>query len=101
MATKKILFLGYDVEAELEIHRHDNLDTEENEKKFDKILSKTAKKKSELKVRDFDTDAFVMYSAWVDRPEKTTDTAWRETIDGYASLDMLDDDTIFHIVEVE
>lgn len=99
MATKKILFIGNDVEADLDFYMYDDPGTDEIEKKFDKILSKTLKKKGELKNRDQDTDMLCVYGALVEREKAMTDTEWRNLIETYCF--QFDDDHDVYIVEVE
>lgn len=99
MAKIKILFYGNDVESDLDFYTKDDLDTAENEKKFDKIISKVERKKSELKIREQDTDVLVVNCAWVERPKGSTDKEWRDIIEMYTGF--VQDDESFFIVEVE
>lgn len=99
MATKKILYIGNNVVETLSMFMIEDETTDEIEKKFDKIISQTHKKKGELKVRDQDTDMLCVEGALVEREKNMTDTAWRNLIETYCF--QFDDDYDVYIVEVE
>lgn len=96
--AKKILFIGDNPTETLQFFMVEDENIDEIEKKFDKIISQTHKKKGELKVRDQNTDMICVEGALVER-ENMKDKLWRELIETYCL--QFDDDQDCYIIEVE